>query len=174
MDFTEVIKKRRSIRKYKPDPVSEEALTRILNYGRLAPTWANLQGVRYIVVREPESVLALSKAIGQKWMKNIPVFIAVCIAPRDSGKNLNGLEYYMVDAAICMEHIVLAATNEGLGTCWVGYFDEDKVKAVLNIQKKNTRVIALSPLGYPDTIPTKQKRKTLDEIVYREKFGTKW
>lgn len=173
MDFTEVVKNRRSIRKYKPDPVPEEILIKILDAARVAPTWANMQGVRYIVVSEPDNVKHLAEAIGQKWMKNIPVFIAVVIAPGDSGKNVNNLEYFMCDAAICMEHIILAATNEGLGTCWVGHFDEEKVKDVLNVNKRS-HIIALTPIGYPDTVPSEQKRKNLDEIVYREKFGEKW
>ena len=99
------------------------------------------------------------------------MLIVVCIAPSRSGKNINNLEYFSVDAAICMEHIVLAATNEGLGTCWVGLFNEDKIKEVLSIPEK-VRVIALTPLGYSKYTPREQIRKPIEQICFSEKWGT--
>ena len=169
MDFNDVINSRRSIRKFTADPVPEEKLQRILEAALLCPTWANKQGVRYIVVKDPERVSQLGEATGQKWTRTAPMFIVVCIDPKRSGKNKNDLEYFMVDATIGFTHIVLAATNEGLGTCWMGWFDEEAVQNILEIPKK-VRVIGLTPLGFPDYTPKPQERLALEEIVYEETY----
>ena len=169
MDFTDVIKARRSIRRYKPNTVPEDALLRILKAGRLAPTWANMQGVRYVVIKDTEKINAICQAVNQKWLKNIPLLIAVCCSPSESGRNSNNLEYFPVDAAICMEHIILAATNEGLGTCWIGYFDEPKIKETLKIPKR-TRVIGLTPLGYPAKEPRPQSRIPLRSLMFLDRY----
>ena len=123
------------------------------------------------MVRDPERVSELSKALQQKWTKTASVFIVVCIDPRKSGKNKNNLEYYPVDAAIGFTHMVLAATNEGLGTCWMGWFDEEAVQKILEIPKK-IRVIGVTPLGFPDYTPKPQERLPLGKIVFGEKYGT--
>ena len=171
MDFTEVIIKRRSHRKFKEDIVDDEILERIIEAARLAPTWSNMQGTRYIVVKNKTQIKEIADAGNQKWIGNVPMLIVLCIAPNKSGKNINGLEYFTVDASICMEHIVLAATNEGLGTCWVGLFNEDKIKEVLSIPEK-VRVIALTPLGYSKYTPREQIRKPIEQICFSEKWGT--
>ncbi|MHA1821115.1 MAG: nitroreductase family protein [Promethearchaeota archaeon] len=173
MEFKEVIKARRSIRNFKEKPVPDEIISEILESARLAPTWANMQGVRHIVVKDPAKVKKISKAIGQKWTERAPCFIIVAISPRDSGKNMNGLEYYPVDAAIHMEHIILAATEKGLGTCWIGYFNEKEVKNILEIPSK-IRVIGITPLGYPNEKPNPQKRKPMSEISFRDKWTNPW
>ncbi|MHA1341486.1 MAG: nitroreductase family protein [Promethearchaeota archaeon] len=173
MDFEDVIRKRRSIRRFKENKVPDEIIKDILEAARLAPTWANMQGVRFIVVDEKDKLEELKAAINQRWTKTAPCFIVACIEPRKSGKNKNGLEYFTVDAAICMEHIILAATNKGLGTCWIGYFDEEQTKKILKIPKR-TRVIAMTPIGYPDQEPKPQDRKSLEEIAFRNEYGNKW
>jgi nitroreductase len=171
MDFTDVIKTRRSHRKFKEDIVEDEVIERIIEAGRLAPTWSNMQGTRYVIVKNKSRIKEIANAHNQKWIENVPMLIVVCIAPNKSGKNINGLEYFTVDAAICMEHIVLAATNEGLGTCWIGLFNEDKIKEVLSIPEK-VRVIALTPLGYSKYTPREQIRKPIEQICFSEKYGT--
>lgn len=173
MDFRDVVTTRRSRRKFADDPPSPEVVTRVLKMAQLAPTWANMQGVRYVVVRDPDQVAALADAIGQKWAHNAPMFVVACIKPSDSGKNTNGLQYFMVDAAIGMEHLVLAATDEGLGTCWIGWFDEEAVKALLEVPEK-TRVVAITPLGTPKGTPKPQTRKSLEKLAFTERFGTPW
>ncbi|QEE14660.1 nitroreductase family protein [Promethearchaeum syntrophicum] len=170
MDFTDVIIKRRSHRKFTQDTISDEKIKKIIEAGRLAPTWANKQGVNYIIVKNRSLIKEMANGINQKWTENAPILIVVCIEPNRSGKNINGLEYFTVDAAICMEHIVLAATNEGLGTCWIGLFDEQKIKKTLSIPEK-VRVIALTPLGYSRYTPREQKRKSIDQICFSEKWG---
>jgi nitroreductase len=171
MDFEKVIQNRRSIRKYKADPVPKAGLRRILHAARWAPTWANMQGVKIIVLEQPDHVKACCEAIGQKWLKAVPMLLIVCIEPNDSGTNASGIQYFPVDAAIIMEHIVLAATNEGLGTCWIGWFDEEKVKAVVGVPKA-TRIIAITPVGIPDTSPKPTPRRPFKEWVFSEQFGT--
>ncbi|MCP4763280.1 MAG: nitroreductase [archaeon] len=168
----DVIKKRRSIRKFTDEKVPEEILERILEAGRLSPTWSNQQGIRYIVVREKENVEKVAEGIGQKWTKYANTFIVVCIKPKDSGK-CGDIQYFTVDAAIGMEHIVLAATNEGLGTCWTGFFNEEVIKEALAIPKR-VRIVAITPIGYSMYTPRPQERKPLSEIAFREKFKESW
>jgi len=163
MEFYKTVYSRKSIRKYKPDLVPEDTVIKILDAARVAPSWANMQGVRYVVVRDPNKVKALIDAIGQKWTRDAPMFIVACIQERGSGKNKNGLKYFMLDVGIAFEHLILAATAEGLGTCWIGYFDEDGVKKALNIPKK-FRVVAITPLGYPDGPPKDIDRLALEKI----------
>ena len=170
MDFTDVITKRRSHRKFKEDIVDDEILERIIEAARLAPTWSNMQGARYIIVKNKTLIKEIANSTNQKWIESVPMLIVVCIAPKGSGKNLSGLEYFTVDATICMEHIILAATNEGLGTCWVGLFDEDKIKDALSIPEK-VRVIAFTPLGYSRYTPREQIRKPIEQICFNEKYG---
>jgi len=171
MDFTEVIKNRRSHRKFTEDIVDDEIIERVIEAARLAPTWSNMQGARYIVVKNKTQIKEIADAYKQKWIEHVPMLIVVCIAPNKSGKNINGLEYFTVDAAICMEHIVLAATNEGLGTCCIGLFNEEKIKEVLSIPEK-VRVIALTPLGYSKYTPREQIRKPIEQICFSEKYGS--
>ena len=171
MDFYEVVRKRRSYRVYKPDMPEEEKITRILEAARLAPTWANMQGMHYIVVKEPETVKELWKAVGQlKKFTDAPMFIVGVIAKTGSGTNPSGIKYFTIDCGICFEHLILAATAEGLATCWIGNFSEEKVRKVLEIPNKY-RVLALTPLGYPIRQKREvQERKPLEKIVHYEKF----
>ena len=115
MDFYDVVKKRRSYREYSPEIPEKEKINKILEAARLSPTWANMQGVHYIIVQEPDKVKAIWGAIGQKEkFAEAPLFIIGIIAESGSGTNSNKLKYYMVDFGICFEHLILAATAEGL------------------------------------------------------------
>lgn len=167
MEFADVIRKRRSIRKYKPDPVPKEDIEYILNAARLAPSWANTQCWKFIVVTEPETIAALAKA-GNAWLADVPVIIVACADPEKPGTK-GDQPYYMLDIGIAMEHLILAAADRGLGTCWIGAFNEQKVKAVLGVPDE-MRVVASTPLGYPDQVPAPQKRKSFDEIVCAEQY----
>jgi len=171
MDFYEVVKKRRSYRTYKSDLPEKEKLQRILEAARLAPTWGNMQGVQYILVQESTNVKAVWEAIGQETkFTNAPMFIVGIISQYGSGTNKSGQEYYGVDFGICFEHLILAATAEGLATCWVGLFNEAEIKRILNIPKKY-KVMGITPLGYPVKIKGEIKeRKPFNEIVYYEQF----
>jgi nitroreductase len=171
MEFYDVVKNRRSYRVFKPDLPETEKVERILNAARLAPTWANMQGVHYIVVREPENVKAVWDAVGQtRKFIQAPMFIVGVISEKASGTNLNGQKYFGVDFGICFEHLLLAATAEGLASCWIGWFNENKVKQALNIPD-NYKVMGITALGY--SLKPKGEitdRKPLDKIVHYEKF----
>jgi len=176
MDFYELVKARRSIRSFKSDPVDEDLLKRVLEAARLAPSWKNLQCWRFIVVRSEESKSGILAAIpdanpGKKAIAAAPVAIVLCADPRLSGV-MGDRYYYLVDSGIAMEHLILAASAEGLGTCWIGVFEENIIKSALAIPA-DWRVVALTPLGYPDQEPNPRPRKTIDEIVFREKWNSK-
>jgi nitroreductase len=179
LDFIDVINTRNSVRKYDAKPVEDEKINEILECARLAPSWANKQGWHFIVIKNPEKVAALTKAAGlvNRWLKNVPAMIVACGDPGQSGHRA-GIEYIYIDVAIAMEHLVLAANNLGLGTCWIGYFDEEGIKKELGIPD-DIRVIVLTPLGYPAEkrgtyekaarfVMGSKKRKEIDEIVHQE------
>ncbi len=166
MEFYELVKRRRSIRAYRPDPFEEDKLLRILEAGRLAPSAANRQPWHFIVVRDPTKKELLRRGYNRDWFVKAPVIIVVCADPSEAWRRRDGEEYWKVDAAIAMEHIVLAAANEGLGACWIGAFDEKAVKEVLGIPE-HIRVVAMTPLGYPaEEKGPVTDRKPLEEIVH--------
>jgi len=169
MDFTDVIKIRRSIRKFQPDKIPVDVLKRLLEAARLAPTWANKQGVRYVIIDDPIVIEQVGDGIGQKWTKTVPMLIVAFISPKDSGENINGMKYYPVDGAICLHQLILAAVNEGLGTCWIGFFDEEKVKSTLNLPNE-ARIIGITPLGYSRYEPREQNRLPLEKIVFYNRY----
>ncbi|MFH1101408.1 MAG: nitroreductase family protein [Methanobacteriota archaeon] len=180
MEFRDVVKERTSIRSFSDQKVEPEKFEYVLECARLAPSWANKQCWRFLVVTETETIQELAKtSIINRWLKNAPILIVACGDPSESGDQ-NDIDYYLVDVAIAMEHLVLAATDAGLGTCWIGGFDEQKVKEILGLPKR-MRVVALSPLGYPlekkgttnkiiKAVTRGTKRKSLVEIVRYEKW----
>ena len=171
MDFYEVVRKRRSFRVFSSDIPEEEKVARILEAARLAPTWANKQGMHYIVVKDLKTVKEIWQAIGQaKKFSTAPIFVVGVISESGSGANANGIKYFPLDCGICFEHLILAATAEGLATCWIGWFDENKIRDILEIPKKY-RVLALTPLGYPVKLKGDvEERKPLEKIVHYDKF----
>jgi nitroreductase len=180
MEFIDVIKSRSSIRSYTDRDVEDDKINYVLECARLAPSWVNKQCWRFIVIKNKKTINILSKAtIINRWLRNVPCIIVACGIPKKSGKH-NNIEYYTVDVAIAMEHIILAATDLGLGSCWIGGFNEKKVKETLGIPNK-IRVVALTPLGYMSSkkrllarftkmIIQSKKRKNYDEIIHYEKW----
>ena len=164
LEFIELVKMRKSIRKYKPDNIPEEKLKYIIEATRLAPSWKNSQPWRFIVVTKEE----LKKKITTRdWVAEAPIIIVGVADPTLSGTRENK-QYYLVDMGIAMEHMVLAATELGLGTCWIGLrFNEETVKDTLKIPKQY-QVVAITPLGYPDEKPSPKTRKNAEEIVHKE------
>ncbi|MBC7328162.1 nitroreductase family protein [bacterium] len=157
--------KRRSIRKYQKGEIPWEHLAQILEATRSAPSAANRQPWHFVVVRDPDRKLALSRAChGQTWMADADCIICGIGMPSVSEK------WYAVDVAIAMQTLVLAATALGYGTCWIGAFDEDAVKEVLEIPAEH-RVIALTPLGIPAEQPAQRPRKPFTEVFSLDKFG---
>jgi nitroreductase len=162
MEFMNVIRERRSIRKYKSDPVPQEEVEYVLEAARLAPSWANTQCWKFVVVTDAATIQALSAA-GNEWLKHAPAIIVACANPTAPGTK-GDQEYYMLDIGIAMEHLILAATDRGLGTCWIGAFDEGTVKSILDVPEE-IRVVACTPLGYPDESPAPRDRKALEKIT---------
>ncbi|MBS4016468.1 MAG: nitroreductase family protein [Candidatus Latescibacteria bacterium] len=171
MEFYEVIKSRKSIRKYKSDPIPEPVLERILDAGRLAPSAKNIQPWKFIVVKDAQIKKQLVAACrNQEFIGQAPVVICAVALEKIAWCRMGGYwSSYPVDLAIALEHIMLAATNEGLGTCWIGAYEEKEVKRILNIPE-DVKVIALTPLGYPDQTPEPKPRKPLSEIISTDKF----
>ncbi|MEM2028093.1 MAG: nitroreductase family protein [Candidatus Bathyarchaeia archaeon] len=175
MDVFEAIQKRRSVRAYEPTPIPREMLKKILEAARLAPSAGNIQPWHFIVVTDAEKRRRLAEAPFAGFLKEAPVVIVGCGNQRASPK------WFMVDVAIAMQNMVLAATAEGLGTCWVGSFNEDKVRDLLKIPS-DYRVVALLALGYPRNkldiqggmIHLIRRRKSLEDIVGFEEFGGKF
>ncbi len=164
MKFNEVIETRRSIRKYKNTPISKEKINKILEAARIAPSAGHRQPWHFIVVENKETIKKLAK---REWAAEAPVMI-VGLADQEASPR-----WCINDLGIAFEHIVLAATDLGLGTCWMGQSKrEELVKSLLDIPDK-FRVIALTPLGVSDETPDSKDRKSLDDIVSWEKYGSK-
>jgi len=177
MDIFEVIRERRSIRKYRQTPVEAEKLEQVLEAARRAPSWKNGQCWRFLVVDDPQRRAALLQAFpeenpGYRAIATAPLAIVVCADPAESGVE-NGIAYYIADAAIAFEHLCLAAHALGLGSCWMGWFDEGAIRAALGIPE-TIRVIGITPLGYPDQEPKPRPRKALAEIVFYNRWGSSW
>lgn len=170
LDVFETVKTRRSIRSYQDKPVEEEKLAKILEAARLAPSAVNLQPCSYVVVTDKAVRQRLSQAYSRSWFAQAPVIIVACATPEKAWKRNDGEEFWKIDAAIALQTLVLAATAEGLGTCWIGAFDEKKAKDALDIPK-NVRVVAMTPIGYPaETKPPVTERKPLTELIHYNKW----
>ncbi|NLC11324.1 MAG: nitroreductase [Firmicutes bacterium] len=178
MNIYDVIKKRRSVRRYSQESVPEEKIQKILEAARWAPSWVNSQCWQFVVVQDPKQVSRLCKGTIEQYI-NAPAFIVGCGHPESSGKK-GDQQYYMVDVALALEHLVLAATAEGLGTCWLAGFKEEYIREVLEIPA-NYRIVAMIALGYPEGRgeedwgeKAKQRkpleRKPLSDIVHRDRW----
>ena len=168
MDVLDAIRTRKSVRKYLNKTVEKEKLITILEAGRLAPSASNRQEWRFVIVSDRETKRKLAEiANRQTFIGEAPVVIVAC-AQTDGHVMKCGQLCYPIDVAIALDHITLAAVELGLGTCWIGAFDENEVKEILGISPE-IRVIGLMPLGYPsDSSVVNKKRLPLNEIVKYE------
>ncbi|MBN2246115.1 MAG: nitroreductase family protein [Candidatus Aminicenantes bacterium] len=171
MSVLDVIKKRRSTRRYKADEIPEEVLLRVLEAARLAPSGKNYQPWKFVLVKDKDLKVKLARAArGQMFIAEAPVIVAACGFPEQSyGRQGNYMKSWPIDVTIAIVHLMLQAAEEGLGTCWIGAFEEKEVKPLLGIPD-DVRVLALTPLGYPDESPLDQGRKPLEEIIAYDKF----
>ncbi len=170
MDVYEAIANRKSVRSFKDKDVPEEIISRLLETARLAPSASNRQEWRFIVVRDQATRKQLSVAArGQKFVGEAPVVLACC-AETDGHVMACGQTCYPIDVAIAIDHITLCATADGLGTCWIGAFDEGEVKKILEIPLQ-IRVVGLLPIGYPkDASRVEKSRLPLEKIVKHERW----
>ena len=185
MEFFEALSTRRSIRKYQDRPVEEEKLRAVLEAVRASPTWANMQCARVVVVRDPETRRGISELSfvesffapkgyksnpAREALATAPVVLVLCADPAHSG-TLRGQEYYLVDAGIAAQSMMLAARALGLGTVFVGVFEEEPLRDLLGIPE-NVRVVGLFPLGYPaEEKKEGPRRKPLEEICSSGAWG---
>ena len=182
MDLMETIKGRRSIRKYKPDPVSEETLQKIMEAVRWAPSWANTQCWEVIVVKDPKIKSELATTLNKtnpslSSMTDAPIVIVLCGKKGVSGfkkgeaVTVKG-DWMMFDTGIAMQTLCLTAHSLGLGTVVVGMFDHKRAESILGLSE-NIEIVAMTPLGYPATEGTAPKRKEISEFVFSDHYGKK-
>jgi nitroreductase len=164
MNFYEVIKKRCSIRSYKPNPVEEEKLNRILEAARMAPSAANRQPICFVIIKDEKTKQQLKRVYDEKWFYTAPIIVCVCSIPEKAWIRSDGRNYADIDAAIAMDHLILAATDEGLATCWVAAFKVSILKSILKLPP-GLEPLAMTPIGYPQDIPEPTYRKPIEEIV---------
>jgi nitroreductase len=173
MDTFQAIQARKSIRSYQDKPVPRDALERILEAGRLAPSARNTEPWHFIAVTNPEKRKTLSKGMYAKFVAGAPLVIVVL------GDKKASSDWYAVDAALAAENMVLAAVSEGLGTCFVGSFNEADVKAVLKVPE-NFEVLVMITVGYPEEkldlssklLKLVRSRKVLSDVASEEEFTT--
>lgn len=169
MDVMEAIKTRRSIRGYKDKKIEEDKLKRVLEAGRLAPSANNRQEWKFVVVKDKDTREKLVVAArNQRFVGEADAVIVACAVETQHVMSCGQLSY-PIDLAIAVDHITLKAVEEGLGTCWIGAFDEGEVKKILGVPEK-VRVVALLPIGYPEYEPSPTPRKFLNEIVVFDKW----
>jgi nitroreductase len=179
--FLSLLRARRSIRRFKPDPVEREKILACLEAARLAPSAQNLQPWRFLVVEDPEEKAKISAAAfggiyrTSRFAAGAPVLI-VLIARLDVvanriGRAVQGTAYYLIDMGIAGQHLSLQAEALGLGTCWMGWFNARRLRKALKLPR-GRRVVALMPLGYPEKIPSRaQVRKPMEEIAWFDRVG---
>ena len=168
MDFVTVLKTRRSVRSYKPDPIPDDVLRRVLDGARMAPSANNVQPWHFVIVRDAAQRRQLAEAAAdQSFVGQAPVVIACCGKRYTDQFSWISDKMYLVDCTIAIDHLTLAARNEGLGTCWIGAFDHEAVKQVVKAPASYD-VIMLLPIGYPasaNAFRESTSRHSLQSIV---------
>lgn len=167
MSFVDLVARRYSVRAYKNDPVPDALLEQVLEAARLAPTAANRQPVRLIVVRTAGREDELRRIYSREWFVQAPLVICACGVLEQSWIRSDGKSYNDVDVAIVMDHLIMAATDAGLGTCWIGAFDAAAARAVLGLPD-GVEPIAFTPLGYAADQPKPKRRLPLADLVRYE------
>ena len=167
----ELIETRRSIRSYKDQEIEEDKLNYVLQAFRKAPSAKNLQPWKLVVIKNKKILKDIAIACNnQTFMEEAPVIIAACAKEEEAYGTMGGyMNSYPIDIAIALEHLILAATEKGLGTCWIGAFKEQLIKDILGVPE-NVRVVALTPLGYPAREASIRGRKPLTEIISYDKY----
>jgi nitroreductase len=182
MDLMDGIRGRRSIRKYKPDPVPEETLQKVLEAVRWAPSWANTQCWEVIVVKDPKVKSELATTLPKinpalPSMTEAPLVLVLCakkgISGYYKGQPITEIgDWLMFDIGLAMQNLCLCAYGSGLGTVVVGNFNHQKVVEILGVPQ-NIEVVAMTPLGYPATEGSTPKRKDISEFVFSDHYGKK-
>ena len=164
MEYFELIQKRYSVRSYKSDPIEDEKLQKILEAARLAPTAANRQAFKVVVIHTRGREEQLKKIYGRDWFVQAPMVVGIFSIPRKNWVRSDGRNYSDVDAAIVADHIILAATELGLGTCWIGAFNAAEAREDVG-RGEGFEPVVFIPLAYPESPGPQKVRKSLDELV---------
>jgi len=169
MEFQDLIRARYSVRAYLPDPVEDEKLKRVLEAAQMAPTAANRQPFQLIVIHTEGRKEALGQIYQREWFVQAPLLVCAVGVPRISWVRGDNRRYLDVDVAIAMDHLILAAADIGLGTCWVAAFNAQAARRILNLPDEVEPLI-FTPLGYPADQPEGKERKPLSELVRYESW----
>ncbi|HNT22836.1 MAG TPA: nitroreductase family protein [Anaerolineales bacterium] len=169
MEYGALIRERYSVRAYKPDPVEDEKLTQVLEVARLAPTAANRQPFQLVVIHTAGREQDLKRIYGREWFTQAPLVICACGIPDQGWVHRDGKTYWEVDVAIVLDHLILAAADLGLGTCWIAAFDRQAAREVLGLPE-GVEPLLFTPLGYPADKAGPKKRKDLEQLVRYEKW----
>ena len=169
MSFLELAARRVSVRGYRPDPVPDDLLAKVLEAGRLAPSAANRQPWRFVVVRDRAARHALKPAYPRDWFVDAPVVIVVGVDTGAAWSRADGKSYADVDGAIAMDHMTLCAADLGLGTCWIGAFDAAVVRRALNLPG-GVDPLAMTPLGYAADAGRPKSRRPIAELVHYDRW----
>jgi len=165
MKFLELAKRRYSVRGYKAGPVEADKLQEVLEAARLAPTAGNRQRFELIVIQTAGREEELRRIYDKDWFVQAPLVICACRYPMDPARQRK--DYTDVDVGIVVDHLTLAATELGLGTCWIGAFDPAAARKILGLPDEVEPVV-FTPLGYPADPPRVKQRKPLDDLVRYE------
>jgi nitroreductase len=170
MEYKDLIRNRYSVRAYKPDPVEKDKLNQVLEAARMAPTAANRQPFQLIVIHTEGRHQELSKIYRREWFVQAPLIICAVGVPRQGWVRSDDKRRYLdVDVAIVMDHLILAATDLGLGTCWIAAFNATAAREILGLPDEVEPLI-FTPLGYPADRPEPKERKSLEELVRYEQW----
>ena len=169
MDVMQAIEERFSVRAFEERKIEPDKLERVMEAARLAPSASNRQEWRFVLVQNEQMRAKLSDAaLGQQFVGEAPAVIVACAVGADHVMPC-GLHCYPIDVSIAMSYITLAATAEGLGTCWIGAFDADKTRELLDIPS-DVVVVGILPIGYPTGSAPDKNRMSMDAIVFEEKW----
>jgi nitroreductase len=169
MDVFSAIRQRSSIRAYQATDIEEDKLKMILEAARLSPSASNRQEWKFIIVKNKETKKKLAKAaFGQSFIAEAPIVIVAC-GTEPKSMMACGQPAYTVDVSIACAFMILQACELGLGTCWIGAFKENETKKILDVPEQ-VRVVAMTPVGYPNELPSDKSRKNLNQIVCYERY----
>jgi nitroreductase len=169
MEFSELMRARYSVRAYKPQAIDDNVLRQVLEAAQAAPTAANKQAFQILVVGTSGREEELKRIYGRDWFVQAPLVLCFCALPAQAWVRRDGKNYADVDATIAMDHLTLAATGLGLGTCWIAAFDPAAAREVLGLPE-GVEPLAFTPLGYPADSPRAKTRKPLSELVRYERW----
>jgi nitroreductase len=167
MNFQSLVQQRYSVREYKSDPVDQETLYKVFTAAQFAPTAANRQPFRLIVIHTEGKEDQLKKIYDRNWFVKAPMLICACGIQEQGWIRADGKPYLDVDIAIVMDHVSLAAADLGLGTCWIASFDVDATREMLHIPTEAEPIIIMT-LGYPDDELGEKERKPINDLVSYE------